>query len=424
MRRLHEEHGEIVYYELPFMKCCAVFDADLIREILVTRQPGFPPWFPGALNEIIENGAVALHQGDEQRQRSEFMMSAFSEARVEAYADIMVEKALDLCGRCHSGQVLDVVREMEVFIWDALVGIILGRDMRVPRHVGQDILDFQKVYLILDVLPGRQLLKKLPLPAFRRGYRSVRMLDDVMYGAMQSARGSSYSGSDVITHYVHASDNGRLDGVLDNDRAIRDEIIILLTAFVDAPTGALAFGIHHLARHPEVREKLEHEIDEVLADRRMEASDYERLPYARAVLDEILRLEPPAPVLLPKEALEDCELGGYLIPKGTLMHVGLLELHREAEHWQRAGEFVPERWLEDPRPPRPPCPEHGYIPFGQGPHSCKGTEIAKRLFVFGIVSLMQRFRLEPARDVPPRRNDMAVGVTGPWLVNLRERRRG
>ncbi len=421
MRRLHRDYGEIVSYELPLMKCCAVFDADLIREILVTQQGFFKPWFPGDLRDDWKYGSISLHQGDEQRGRHEFMTSAFAGESASAYAEIVAEKALALRDACRPGRALDVVKEFERFTWDALVEIILGRGVEIPRRLGEDILESEKVYLILDILPGAKRLKSLPIPAVRRGRGSVRLVDEAIYGSMQRARDTDYAGADIVTKYTRARDLEGAAGPLDNDQAIRDELIILLTGFIDAPTGTLAFGVHHLARNPDVRSRIEREVDEVLGDREIVAGDFDRLPYLRAVLKEVLRLDPPAPILLPKEAIEDRVVGGCLIPKGTLVHVGMRELHHRAEYWEDASEFRPERWLEDPPPPRPPCPAHGYIPFGLGPHTCRGIDVAERLFVFGMATLARQLRLEPETGAEPQRNNTAVGVTGPWMVNVRRR---
>ena len=262
MEQLQEEYGDIVSYELPFMKCCAVFSADLIREILVTQQPSFPPWFPGALDQFLEApgcryAALPLADGEEHRQRSELMGGAFSDERVETYAESILAKARDLHDRCRPGPVFDVVKEMERYTWAALVAIIAGRDVVIPRRIGEDLLNFQKAVILQNMLPLGQLLKKLPLPVFRRGYESNKAFDEVIYGAMERARDPSHAGDDVISHYIRARDREDIDWVLDNDRAIRDEMFVLLTAFVDAPAAVLVFGIHLIARHPRVRDRLE-----------------------------------------------------------------------------------------------------------------------------------------------------------------------
>jgi len=420
--RLRDEYGEVVSFELPFMKCCIVFDTELIREVLVTQQPYFRPWFPGDLTDDFKYGSISLHQGEEHRRRSEFMASAFAGDSEGAYAAIIAEKALRLRDRLLSlegaDEGADLVKEFERFAWDAIVEIVLGRDVHLPRRLGEDTLDLQKMYLLLDIVPGPRLLKSLPLPTLRRGRKSVKLVDDALYAAMLQARASGYSRDDIVAKYVRARDLEGAAGGLDTDQAIRDELIILLTAFIDAPTSALAFGVHYLAAHPDVRRKVEREADAVLNGGKIDAAAFDRLPYTGAVLDEVLRIDPPTAVMLPKEATEDRVLGGYLIPEGTLVHVAMRALHHAPGHWDRASDFRPERWLEDPRPP---CPAHAYIPFGLGPHFCQGMDIARRLFVFAVAALAERLRLEPRSAEPPNRNDTAVGVAGPWTADVRER---
>ncbi len=408
------------------MKCCVVFSAGLIRQILSVQQHRFPPFFPGALGQFLEYGALPLCQGEEQLRRSELMKGAFSEERVKSYAETVIAKVLELRDRWRPGTTVEVIEEMERFTWDTLVAVIIGRDVEVPRKIGKDLLDFMKAHIVQDILPLGQLLKKLPLPVFRRGYTSGKQLDDVVYHAIERARDPSHPGDDVISHYVRTRENGSGEFCLDSDRAIRDEIWVLLNAFVDAPVGALVFGMDLIGRNPAVRDRLEREIEEVLVDRLPEPADFDRLPYMRAVLNEVLRLEPPTHVLLPKKALEDCEVGGYLIPKGTLMHVAMRVLHHRPEHWDQPDDFRPERWLDGSARVLPPesshVPPHAYIPFGFGPHICRGTDVATRLFVLGIATIMQKLRCEPVTTSPPKRNDTAVGVKGKWHQHVRERK--
>ena len=416
---LRRDYGEVVSFELPFMKCCVVFDAELVREVLVTQQQYFRPWFPGDLSDDWKYGSISLHQGEEHRRRAEFMTSVFAGDSEGGYAEIIAEQATILRERLAAGQGVDLVKEFERFAWDAIVEIVLGRGVELPRQLGEDTLTLQKTYLLLDILPGPRLFKSLPLPVLRRGRKSVGLVDAAIYGAMRRARDSGYSGRDVVAQYVRALDLEGAAGGLDSDQAIRDELIILLTGFIDAPTSALTFGVHYLARNPDVRLKVEREADAVLNGGSVQPADFDRLPYTGAVLDEVLRIDPPTAVMLPKEATEDRVLGGYLIPRGTLVHVAMRALHHGSEHWDRPSDFRPERWLEE-SPPH--CPAHAYIPFGLGPHFCQGMDIARRIFVFGMASLVNRLRLEPRSTDPPNRNDTAVGVVGPWTADVHERR--
>ncbi len=419
MARLHEDYGEIVSFELPMMKCCAVFDAELINEILVTRASVFAPWYPGgSKNEVIRHGFLAvIADAGEHAARRGFMTKALGPDHADAHARIIIEKALELRDRCRPGQVVNIDKEMDRFVWDSVVGIILGGGVTIPRQLGKDFLEFPKLGILFNILPMSALLKRLS-PALRRAVRAADTLAKYIDEAIRLAGDAS----DGVVSRLVLSSQENAEAPYRNARALRDEIIALMCVYVDAPTAAMTFGVHHIARNPAVRKRLEREVAAVAGDRQLEASDFNRLTYARAVCAEILRLEPPAYVMLPKIAVEDCELGGYRIPKGTLMHVAMRVLHHKAKHWDRANEFRPERWLEGPLPGAGKCPTHAYIPFGDGPHSCQGSGIARQMFVLGIATIVQRLRLEPVSNEPPKRENIGVGIADDFAVTVRAHR--
>lgn len=420
MEDLNRQYGDIVSYRIPGMQCCALFSTDLAREIQVNQQLNFPPWFPGGLDQLLERGALPLFNGEEQRVRSEFMKGAFTDERLRKYSEWILGRARELRDRCRPGSTVPLIQQMKLFTWDSLVDIIAGPGADLPHQVGEDILNFEKLVLIQNLLPAPWLFKKLPLPAYRRGYASIGRFDEVMYGAIERARKPDHPGDDIISHYVRAKD---YEWVPPDDRTIRDEMFGLLTAFVDAPTASLVYGVELPVRHPAVLERMEREIDTVIGDRPVEPEDFDRLPYMQAVLSESLRVEHPAHVLLPKRTVEDCVVGGYRIPAGTLVIVAMRALHRRAEHWDEPEAFRPERWLGENPVGTSRCPHHAYIPFGNGPHYCRGAGVATRLFVLGLATLMQTLRFEPVSDRRPRRSNTAVGLEGRWGVKVHERRR-
>lgn len=97
------------------------------------------------------------------------------------------------------------------------------------------------------------------------------------------------------------------------------------------------------------------------------------------------------------------------------------EMHRDPAYWADPDEFRPERWLQE-SPPH--VPEHAYIPFLSGPHTCLGSQWATMLVVLATASLAQGFRLDPVTDRPVRPDVLGIGVKGPVPVAVRERRVG
>lgn len=417
MERLREKYGDIVYYELPLkLRCCVVFDPDLAREVLVTRAATFPPWPPGLdePNKLMEHGCLSVLSGDRHRVRKELLAAALVPAHLDAYAEAISGHAVRLGERLRPGRAVDLTSEVERYAADAVVSAVLGRDVD-HEHVLR-IARLLRMGILLDFIPFGGFVKKLGLTP------PTAALDEAIYASIRRARDPSHDGRDLVSRLVRAVDQRGSGRSYENDRALRDEIIVYV-AFTDAPTVAVCMAFHHIARSRAVRERLEREVAVVLGNRPVEAADFNKLPYLQAVFKEILRLEPPPYVMPPKGAMEDVVVGGYLIPKGTLMHVGMRGIHHTARYWEHADEFRPERWLEGARPDGPPCPAHAYIPFGSGPHDCSGQELAAMLFVFAMASIIQRSRIDPVSKRPPKMVNVGVGA-GRFRVNVMRRAPG
>ncbi len=179
--------------------------------------------------------------------------------------------------------------------------------------------------------------------------------------------------------------------------AVRDETVTLLIAGHETVASALTWAWHLLVDHPEVYERLLAEVDSLDGDPGLD--DLPRLPFTRAVLDEALRLYPPAWVLTRKAAADDC-LAGYRVPAGSLVLVSTWTLHRDPALWPQAASFRPQRWLGDASER---APRWAYLPFGAGPRQCIGKDFAlvEATLLLAVVARRVRFA-RPAGVGPPR----------------------
>jgi cytochrome P450 len=118
------------------------------------------------------------------------------------------------------------------------------------------------------------------------------------------------------------------------------------------------------------------------------------LRYAEWIIREAMRLYPPAPGI-GREALSDCEIRGYFVPKGTQISLVQWVVHRDARWFEEPEEFRPERWDNDLARRLPRC---AYFPFGDGPRICIGNHFAMMETVLVLATIAQRFRLELVAD--------------------------
>jgi cytochrome P450 len=173
------------------------------------------------------------------------------------------------------------------------------------------------------------------------------------------------------------------------DRQLRDEVVTLVLAGHETTALALFYIFYLLDGAPEVRHRLATELREVIGDRLPTASDVPRLKYTEWVVREALRLYPPAWGIA-REALADCEIGGFHVPKGTQLFIPQWLVHRDARWFDEPRAFRPERWDRDLIRRLPRC---AYFPFGDGPRICIGNHFAMMEAVLILATIARRFRL-------------------------------
>lgn len=155
------------------------------------------------------------------------------------------------------------------------------------------------------------------------------------------------------------------DGTDLTDREIRDEVMTLLLAGHETTANTLTWTWYELGRNPESLARLEAEIQRVAGTRPVTTEDLPALPWTAAVIDEALRLHPPA-YMTASEALCEVELAGHRLPAQSIVAVNIRGIHRRADYFPDPLAFLPERMLADAKKARP---RHHYLPFGAGPGS-------------------------------------------------------
>ncbi len=421
MDRLHRDYGTVVRFELPPLHCCAVFDADLAREIYADEDM-YPRMVPPEVFGVL-NGPLLLDE-DHERWRG-LILSGLAGERAERFQEMIANHAIALRDRWRPGLELDLREEFLVYATRCILDALLGGEPPVDTRIGMNTLQAMKYEVLLTLLPSglSPLFTKPPWPTNLRLRRELAEADACIYRSIERARDPSHPGRDIASHFVRAGEEGNGDSPWKSDEQIRDDIFILVAAFTDNPTAGLTCAVHYLDRHPAARKRLEQEVDAVLGDRPIEPGDLEKLPYTRAVFKETLRLSPPPTAHLPRVAARDSVLGGYLIPKDTLVVIGTHVIQRREAYWRHAEEFRPERWLEARRE-HPECPAHAFLTFGLEQRVCPFADFSEMLFVYAHASIAQRLRLAPASAEHPKRANVVVGIKGAVPATVRARPAG
>jgi cytochrome P450 len=181
-----------------------------------------------------------------------------------------------------------------------------------------------------------------------------------------------------------------------SDRQLRDEVLTLFVAGHETTALALTWCFYLLAGHPEVEQRLHQELADALGGRTPRAADLPNLPFTRQVIDETLRLYPPA-WITNRTALDEDEISGFHIPAGAYVALSPFSTQRHPEYWTDPAAFDPDRFLAERSADRP---RYAYFPFGGGPHKCIGEGFALVEAQLILATIAQRYQLRPAGNRP------------------------
>ncbi|CAI9099445.1 OLC1v1036271C1 [Oldenlandia corymbosa var. corymbosa] len=179
----------------------------------------------------------------------------------------------------------------------------------------------------------------------------------------------------------------------------------MITAGMDTTTISVEWALAELVKNPRVQQKAQEELDRVIGtDRIMTEADFARLPYLQCITKEALRLHPPTPLMLPHRANANVKIGGYDIPKGSVVHVNVWAIARDPTTWRNPLEFRPERFLEEDVDIK----GHDYrlLPFGAGRRICPGAQLGLNLVSSMLGHLLHHFTWLPPPGVRPEEIDM------------------
>ncbi|KAE8658850.1 cyclin-A3-4-like [Hibiscus syriacus] len=176
-----------------------------------------------------------------------------------------------------------------------------------------------------------------------------------------------------------------------SDELIKATALMVFIAGTESTIFTLEWAMSLLLNHPEALEKVRAEmVSNVGNERLLNDSDLANLPYLGCVVDEVLRLYPPAPLLLPHYSSQDCTVGGYEIPKGTLLMVNAWAIHRDPTIWDEPAKFKPERFQGSFQEKE----GSKYLPFGLGRRACPGAAMGLRMILLALGTAIQCFEWE------------------------------
>ncbi|SEO70223.1 Cytochrome P450 [Halogranum amylolyticum] len=387
-----QRRGDVVEYDAVGRQFVAVFDPELVEEVLVTRGDEFQKGeFETEFASLLAPNGLVTVEDDEWRRQRRLLQPAFTPGRIEQFAETMVDDAAALADDWADGSVVPLREALSSYSLSVLARTLLAIDLDAER--GAVVREAAEA--IAEVTTGVSSLAPewLPTPATRRYDRAMAGLDDLVAALIAERRETTGEHDDLLATLLDAT---YPDGSTMDAETVRDQLVTFLFAGHETSSTALTYACWLLAGHPEVRERLDAELTTVLGDRDPTVADLSALQYTEQVVEETLRLYPPVFTLY-RQPVADTTLGGYATSADTTIQLATYHIQRDGRWWDAPEEFRPERFDDDD----PDRPDYAAFPFGGGPRHCIGMRFATMELKLALTTLARRVRFERVEPIDP-----------------------
>ncbi|PKI41258.1 cytochrome P450 81E8-like [Punica granatum] len=292
---------------------------------------------------------------------------------------------------------------------------IMMRMVAGKRYYGDDVVDDKEArefrYLIKEITnvglaanPGEFLpiLRWIDYQGInKRIIELSKKTDAFLQGLIDEHRQKKINGSEIrntmVDHLVSLQES---EPDYYTDQIIKGLIMMMLLAGTDTSSVTMEWALSYLVNHPNILDKARIEIDARIGqDRLIDELDIPYLHCLQNIISETLRLKPAAPLLVPHRASEDCQIGGYHVPRESMVLVNAWAIHRDPALWDDPTAFRPERFEGSSEVDNREA--HKLIlPFGLGRRACPGAPLAQRMMGLTLGSLIQCFDWKRVSEEP------------------------
>ncbi|WGV23218.1 cytochrome P450 [Halotia branconii] len=393
LSQMWQEYGNLV--RLPVVPSYTFYLAahpNYVEHMLSTHQERYskPDLFNKSMSLMVGQ-SILTSEGDFWLKHRRLMQPAFHQKYLENLSSVMVsctESLLEEWQQKLDNEVIDIVPEM-MRLTLKIVGLALfNKDISVESStLGQA---FREAFNYVSYKINNVWTEPLWIPTSRnlRFRQAKQILDRAVLDIINSRRQNPLETHDLLSMLLTAQDEVTKEGM--TDKQLQDEVITLVAAGHETVASALSWTWYLLGKHPDVAANMQDELQTILNGSSPTIEKLPQLAYTRRIFDESMRLYPPS-WGLPRVALEDDEIQGYFIPKGTIINIAQFIIHRHPEFWENPDQFDPDRFLPEKVNQRP---KFTYFPFGAGQRICIGKSFALMEATIIMASIFQRFHIE------------------------------
>lgn len=369
-----------------------------LNHVFVKNQKNYTKDFTMKQIEFILGKGLLTNTGESWLQQRRLIQTAFHKGRLESLAEIMetiIESHITKLQKMPSGTKFLIDKEMLELTATVALETILGEQMNLEMaEVQEKMAELQEFVVKRIQFPPYILLSYLD-GTHQKAKQKLHEIDKVLYKVIEKRKVHQLESFNLIALLLNAVDADT--GKKMTDKQLRDELITFYFAGHETTAFGLSWAFYELMQHPEVVDKIKAEVSSVMQNGKIGSDGLRKLTYTAAVVNEALRLHPPA-YIVSREALEDDLIEGEPIKKGDMIVVSLMDMHKHPDYWENPKQFNPERFLSKDADKEP-----NFNPFGAGPRICIGKNFALMEITLVLAKMLTAldFKLVPNQTIIP-----------------------
>lgn len=387
---LIKKYGEIFTLTLPFTKIVVAGKPEFAKHVLLEQNKKYHKSLAYDMLQVLLGNGLLTSEGDFWRKQRRLIQPAFHKQKLSDLTAMMVDRAgaeADIIEKmADTGECIDIAGRMTHLTLDVISEAIFSNGVNEQAEFIAKQITLLNQYVTDKLNQPIRLPASFPTPFNIRERKAMKALEDVIYDIINTRRKSNESKSDLLSMLLDARDADTGEAM--DNKQLRDEVMTIFVAGNETTANAMAWTLYLLSQNPAAEAKMTEEIDRLLSeDPNLTFETANRFQYVRMVIDESMRIFPPAWVV-GRRNTEDDTIGGYHINKGTNVLVPIYYFHHSEKYWEKPELFMPERFAPEKKNS---IDRYVYFPFGGGPRLCIGNNFALLEMQIILIKLYSRF---------------------------------
>jgi cytochrome P450 len=391
------DYGEIVHLPLGSKSSYLLSHPQYIKHVLQDNYRNYRQSPRTKKFKAVLGDGLLTSEGNHWLQQRRLIQPAFHHRRLSTTASTVTDTVAAMLERWKSvavqDKMLEMTQEMTRLTREVIVKTMFGTKLEEQKDlfVHQALLDVSE-YLNHRMWDFMNIPQWFTLLKHRHFQKALHTLDQIIYDIIGQRQHSGEDAGDLLSILLQACDAET--GRPMTDKQLRDEVMTIFRSGHETLASALTWTWYLLSQNPEIENKLHAELDRVLNGRLPTFQDLPNLTYTGRVIEEVLRLYPPA-WMISRTAIEDDEIGGYHIPANSMILISSYVMHRHPDFWETPTAFDPEHFTPSQTNNRP---RYAYLPFGGGARICIGKDFAMMEAKLIVATVAQHYKPRPATN--------------------------